>query len=212
MTPRRPPNRLPKRRSRPYPTSRSRIRWSDRCPSSDFNSKKVYLIGDGKSGVLPLTGETMTLFDVIAAAGGLAPTSDKKHLIVIRGNKKFVVNYQEELLKPGGISDRFIVQPGDRIIVPRPLYKVTILGGVNKAGDLDWDESMTLLRAIAQAGSFNDNARKDRIKIIRKSVDTKSAAQGKREQTISVNVDKIFQGKVQDISLRPGDTIYVTEW
>ena len=54
-------------------------------------------------------------------------------VIVLRGKKRLIVNFEEQLTDPTGAKD-FIVMPDDRIVIPRPTENVTILGGVKAAG------------------------------------------------------------------------------
>ncbi len=90
--------------------------------------------------------------------------------------------------------------------------KVYLVGAVRGAGpqEIPSDEAFTLSKAILRAGSFSDYADKKSVRVTRKSG---SGAAAKADQSFTVNVAEILEkGKTEfDITLEPGDFIYVPE-
>ena len=84
------------------------------------NSQRIYLIGEvGHVGAIPLTAG-MTPLQAIAAAGGLAPFANSKHIYILRGTgaqqKKIPFNYKQAL--KGDNKQDVSLEPGDTIVVP----------------------------------------------------------------------------------------------
>jgi len=85
--------------------------------------------------------------------------------------------------------------------------QITVLGAVNKPGKYDMytERETTVLEAIAMAEGFSDVAAVNGTRIIRKEGDT--------EKTIPIRVTDITKKgmKEKDISLEPGDIVFVPE-
>ena len=101
---------------------------------------------------------------------------------------------------------QYVTAPDVTVIVQQTnSHTVTIVGGVQRSGQIALTRQMRVLEAIASMGGFNAWAKKDRIKIIRKGE--------------SETVEYVFSfgayaaGKAPDsnLLLRPGDTIVVPE-
>lgn len=82
--------------------------------------------------------------------------------------------------------------------------KVTIFGQVSKPGQLQMVEGLTLLQAITLAGGFTPLADRDRVALTRK-INKKKAVR------VIVSAAAITDGKMADVPLQAGDTIYVEE-
>ena len=65
-------------------------------------------------------------------------------------------------------DEPFFVKPGDKIFVPEPIQTISVLGGVKKAGSFELKSGLSLLQAIAMAGSFVEDSRRDQVQIIKK--------------------------------------------
>jgi polysaccharide export outer membrane protein len=79
--------------------------------------------------------------------------------------------------------------------------KVSVIGMVKSPGTFPFQQSMTVVDAIALSGGFMPLARKNAVRITRR-------ANGKN---FTVAVDDINKGKSPNFLLRPGDEIYVPE-
>lgn len=179
----------------------------------EYRSKKVYVLGKVyNNGWIPLRHEQTSLFEVLAEAGGFSAKipsiegialnePDMRHVYVIRNKKKYIVNLYDRLINQND-DEPFIMLPGDKVFVPEPVETVSILGGVRKAGSFQIKSGLSLLQAIALAGSFMEDARRDQVKIIRRG----------RKEAIRVNAVKIFEGREKDFPLKAGDVVYVAEW
>ena len=85
-----------------------------------INSQKVYLIGEVTHvGAIPLTAD-MSPLKAIAAAGGLSPFANSKHIYILRGSgarqQKIPFNYKQAL--KGEDRQPLVLQPGDTIVIP----------------------------------------------------------------------------------------------
>lgn len=174
----------------------------------EHRSKVVWVTGQViRNGPIYLEDEETSLFEVIARAEGLVRGStdelsgaDEQNLVVIRGPKKYVVDFAGQALENASARE-FLMKPGDRVYVPRPQKRVQVLGGVREARELRLYPGMTMLEAIAKAGSFTKGSRRHQVRILRKS-----------GETIPVDATQVFGGRTPDIPLEPGDIVYVNEW
>lgn len=100
----------------------------------------------------------------------------------------------------------YISAPDVTVIVKQTnSHTVTIVGGVARSGQIALTRQMRVLEAIATMGGFNAWARKDRIKVIRKT--------GNETVEYGFSFGAYSSGKAPDsnLLLRPGDTIVVPE-
>jgi polysaccharide export outer membrane protein len=101
------------------------------------------------------------------------------------------------------LTDMVMVNPGDIVMVPKAPI-IYIMGDVGRPGgySMSSNEShLTLLQAIARAGSANKTSVTSKVRLIRAS------DQGKKE--IPIRLDAMQKGKIPDIDLQPNDIIYV---
>lgn len=81
--------------------------------------------------------------------------------------------------------------------------KVFVFGEVAKPGSFSYEEGMTIIHAVSQAGGFNRTAAKNSVNITR-------VFEGK-ELKIPVKVEDIVVGREKNVVLVPGDIIFVPE-
>jgi polysaccharide export outer membrane protein len=84
------------------------------------NSQRVFIIGEvGHVGAIPMTAG-MTPLQAIAAAGGLSPFANSKHIYILRGTgsaeQKIPFDYKKAL--KGESKKDVSLLPGDTIVVP----------------------------------------------------------------------------------------------
>ncbi|NUP99989.1 MAG: polysaccharide biosynthesis/export family protein [Armatimonadetes bacterium] len=177
----------------------------------EYRSKRVHLVGQvAVNGPVYLEHEDTTLFEVVARAGGFVnaadplENADQRNVIVQRGATKQVIDFYGAAISATK-ADTFVVQDGDYIYVPKTLHRVSVLGGVKNATEVELRPGTTLLEAISKAGSFTERSRRDQVRILRK--DGKGGT-----TTIPIDATRIFHGKAPDLALEPGDVIYVSEW
>lgn len=85
-----------------------------------INSQRIFVVGEvGHVGAVSMTAG-MTPLQAIAAAGGLSPFANSKHIYILRavGNKrqKIPFNYKQAL--KGENKQDVSLEPGDTIVVP----------------------------------------------------------------------------------------------
>lgn len=82
--------------------------------------------------------------------------------------------------------------------------KVAVFGQVQKPGQFPMAEGMTVVQAISLAGGFTAIADRDRVTLNRK-------VSAKKVVRVVFSVAAITEGKMNDIPLQAGDTLYVEE-
>jgi polysaccharide export outer membrane protein len=104
-----------------------------------------------------------------------------------------------------GKLDHYIVNPNVRIQVTVPKSnKIYVLGEVHSPGVYALDTPKTVSEAIALAGGFNHNAKRNGSILMRKSTEGTL-------QHVPIDIAGIMQGKegFQDFYLQRGDILYV---
>ena len=156
----------------------------------------------------------LTVLDAIALAAGFtekANAEDVKLMRIKGGQKKTFEINANEIVENGNKEKDVILEPGDLIIVGE-LAKgesteefIVVLGQVARPGRYSFKKGMTIIDAIALAGSFTPTAAPDGTKIIR--------VQEGEKKIIRIPLKSILagQGKSQEITLEPNDTIMVPE-
>lgn len=81
--------------------------------------------------------------------------------------------------------------------------KIFVFGDVAKPGAFSYDDGMTIVQALSQAGGFNKTASKNSVNIVR-------VVEGK-EVKVPVKVEDIIQGREKNFALLPGDIVFVPE-
>ncbi|MFO0600965.1 MAG: polysaccharide biosynthesis/export family protein [Myxococcaceae bacterium] len=81
--------------------------------------------------------------------------------------------------------------------------KVFVFGEVSKPGSFSWEEGMTIIHAISQAGGLTRSAAKNSVNVTR-------VVDGK-EVKVPVKVEDIVIGREKNFTLVPGDIIFVPE-
>jgi polysaccharide export outer membrane protein len=194
--------------------------------SSTLNS--VVLSGAVKKpGVYPVNVHT-TLLDLLAQADGLgddaggtaivthaedAPGGPEPHPARAAPDANPAISRTvkvdvSRLWLNGDASLNVDLYPGDRVMVQRA-GMIYVVGGVTRAGAfvLSNDrEQMTVLKAIALAGSFTPEAKPAKAVIIRK---TSNAPGGRQE--IPIDLKKVLSNRAPDQQLLASDILYVPE-
>ncbi len=97
-----------------------------------------------------------------------------------------------------------VIRNGDTIWVPGPMQgEVFIMGNINRPGVYAvTGRDMTLRQLISSAGGLSALADPSRGELVRR-------IGGNQEQVLSINVDRIFAGRDEDIILKPNDIINI---
>lgn len=169
----------------------------------EYASQGITVTGEVKTpGVYPALGVRM-LNDVMAAAGGVLPTSSSQVFITRRSDPKhpITVEYLPSALKP--VIPEVQILPGDSILIPRAGI-VYIVGDVVKAGGyvLDGRNTLTVEEAMGLAGGPAHAAKMHNVQLVRTLPDG-------RKEMIALPVDLILAGKSPDVALKDQDILYV---
>ena len=103
----------------------------------------------------------------------------------------------------GLLAEDYLVTPRVTIFI-KEYGKISILGAVNKPGAYEAKENLTLTKVIALAGGFTETADSSKVKIIR--------IIGSEKQTIEVDVGQVLEKSLDDVEIKPNDTIIVEEY
>lgn len=169
----------------------------------EYATQGATMLGEVKSpGVYPTFGGRR-LLDMIAMAGGLAPTAGKLVIIAHRNDPghpdaiTLVPNAQAL-----GAQQNPVILPGDTIEVGRAGI-IYILGAVNKPGGylIDNDEHISLMQALTLAGGWDKAAALSKARLIRK------VPEGHKE--LMLDLKRVLNGKQADIAVENGDIFYL---
>jgi len=169
----------------------------------EYATQGASVLGEvNKPGVYPVFGERR-LYDLISAAGGLSAKAGKTVTITHRSQPDRPSSIELSINGGGDVMAHNVkIFPGDTVVVSQAGV-VYVIGDVGKPSGftMDNDESMTLLQALALAGGTNHTAALKTARLIRK--------ENGAVQDITVPLSKILQAKAADVSLRPGDVVFV---
>jgi polysaccharide export outer membrane protein len=178
----------------------------------EYNSKKVSVLGAvgntprGGVGSVTLNGR-MTLMELIAKAGGLAPNASMERIRVTREpGKAYTVNMYR-LVQDGDLSQDFVLDSGDIVFVPERVpgeeRRIFLLGEVKTPGPVPFYPTLTLGQLMAQAGGWTDGALFEEARIIRADVNA--------TQIIAVDLGRLILDGDRRIDqyLRPNDVVYI---
>jgi len=168
-----------------------------------FATQDVSILGQvDKPGAYPI-GTPRSIFAVLSMAGGLDATADRHVIVRRRGSLGAQVTFFVANTPNGGIANDLEIYPGDTVIVPKVGF-VYVLGDVARPGGYALtsnDANITVLAALAEAGSTNRTAVLSNVRLLRKT-DT-------GYMVASVNIGAIQVGKSPDVALQPNDILFI---
>jgi polysaccharide export outer membrane protein len=144
-----------------------------------------------------------TVLDMISMAGGLTNLADTRITIKHRSEAENSVTFSLKNDDPKtSLATDVQVFPGDLVIVPRAGI-VYVLGDVARPGGFVMQDSgkITLLQALAQAGSVLTTAAANHAVLLRKS--------DKGYVSSKPHVDKIARGQEPDFELHANDILFI---
>lgn len=185
-----------------------------------FRSEPVFFVGAFRApGIYPLQGRR-TLVEMLSAIGGLQANA-ARHIKVTRRAEYGPIPLPNAIEDPekkvstveislGSLRENvnpaedIVLQPFDVISVERAEL-VYMTGEVGRIGGIELQErdSITLLQALAQAGGFSRESRRDKVRVLRPILNTNRRAE------IELNANRVFEGKDLDFPLLPNDVVYV---
>ena len=149
-----------------------------------------------RPGRFPLEAMNVRVSDMLAAAGGVAPTGDDRLVVTgIRDGKSFRKEVDIQAVFAGNRSDDdILLAPGDTIFVSKaPTYY--IYGEAQRPGPYKVERGMTVMQAIAQGGGITPRGSETRLRLHR------PGANGDVTQ---------ITPRLTDV-IQPGDVLYVRE-
>ena len=194
---------------------------------AEYAAHRVSVLGEvARPGVFPLKRDDYTLLEILSEAGGRTLKAGG-YVVFLPGKKQsenigalevpLDINNPKKVIETknfgieipfdeiSGSTNREPVNipllPGDTIIVPES-GMVQVDGEVNKPGSYNLASRMTLLGAVASAGSITYSADVKSIEVIREISPGKKAV-------LTVNLEQIALGGGKDMRLRDGDVVRV---
>lgn len=155
---------------------------------ASYASRYVIVLGEaGSSGLVPVD-RSYRLSEIMARVGGIREGGASYVVLTRPGQPELKLPFEH--LGRGTEADDPMVQPGDKIFVPKAeLYYV--YGAVNKPGEFAIGADLSIRKALARAGGVSPSGSMKRIKIFH---DGKQVGKVDLERTI-----------------QPGDVIVVGE-
>jgi len=102
------------------------------------------------------------------------------------------------------LQDGFLREPSVSVFVKEyGSKKVFVLGEVQRPGTFPFTAGMNIVEAITLAGGFKDSANANYVIV------TRHGPEG--DQRIPVPVEKITEGEATNLSLKPGDIVFVPD-
>jgi len=186
----------------------------------EFHSQPISVVGAvNQSGTQQLQGRR-SLLEMISQAGGLRQDAGYSIRITRRiewgdlplpgarvdATGKFSVGevYIKELISAQRPADNIQILPDDVITVPKAEL-VYVLGDVRRSGGyvLAERQTMSVVEAVAMAEGLERSAKASNSRILRVI-----PGQTPRRE-IPIDIKAILAGKAEDVSLQPGDILFV---
>jgi polysaccharide export outer membrane protein len=165
----------------------------------EARSHKVYALGEVESPGVYHMRTHFTLIEALSEAGGITSDAYLSGAYIVRNGRVLLVNFYE-LIKKGNTEENIPLVPGDVIYIPSNKdQKVFVLGEVNRQAAIQIDERITLLEAVARAGGFTHDAKRNSIMVMRGNLS--------RPEIMKINCDDM--PIAANVPLQQGDIIYV---
>lgn len=148
-------------------------------------------------------GTPRSVLDILSLAGGTTALADRR-ITIQRNDGGEKVQYFLSNQSNTALDTSVMVYPGDRVIVPQ-VEVVYVLGDVPRPGGYPIatnDNTLSLLQAVALAGSDEPHAVAKRTHLLRKLPNGTYV-----EMQIALN--KMEKGKLPDMLLQPNDIVYI---
>lgn len=158
----------------------------------------------------------LTVRQALARAGGLAQGFYRgttiqlallKESYLLRNGVRLPLNL-EALVNKDDVSQDIYMRPGDVLYIASGLgQEVYLMGAVSEQRATAYTDGMTLVQLVSgsseQGGGYRPEARLSQVLILRGALDD--------PRTSEVNLARILKGKDPDVTLLPGDIVYIPE-
>ena len=168
----------------------------------EYATQEVSVLGQVRNPGAYSVSTPQPVLKVLALAGGLTDIADR-NVTIKRHKSAETVTYYLANNAGQALADDLLVYPGDIVMVPKAAF-IYVMGDVARPGGYAIstnDSHVTVLQAIAMAGSANKTAIQSRVRLIRKT------PTGTTET--AVRLDGIEKGKQPDLALQADDVLYV---
>jgi len=163
----------------------------------------VSVLGEVKNpGTYSIT-TAQPILKILSLAGGLTGMADRNVTVQRHHDRSQKIQYYLANDAEQALADGLMVYPGDIVVVPRAAI-VYVLGDVARPGGYPIttnDSRLTVLQAIAMAGSANKTSVASHVRLIRKT--------SEGQQELPIQLAAIQKGKQPDLVLQPDDVLYV---
>ncbi|MGD0913795.1 MAG: polysaccharide biosynthesis/export family protein [Terracidiphilus sp.] len=168
-----------------------------------YATQNVTVLGQvAHPGVFPIVTPRSVL-DVLGLSGGVTELADRRVMIERHATKEHI-QYFLSNKSSIALDNQVRVYPGDTVIVPK-IDVVYVLGDVARPGGFPMatnDGKMTLLRAIALAGSQHESSVPNATRVIRRQSDGSYVE-------MKVALSKMEKGQQADMELQPDDIVFL---
>jgi protein involved in polysaccharide export with SLBB domain len=176
----------------------------------ELHSKKYFILGKVESaGAYPMD-HPVTLVEAVAQAKGVelglvedktVELCDYAHSFLLRHGRHMAVDFQR-LFVDGDTSQNIVLEPDDYIYMASAISNnIFVLGEVNAPGSQGYDPNLSVTGAIASRGGFTQAAYRDRVLVLRGSIE--------HPEHFVIDINKTLRGLQCDFRLQPKDVIYV---
>ena len=195
----------------PQDPSDNKAQWVRQSKESS-----IYIMGAvGAPGRYTFNSE-LAFLDILTAANGPTADADLHHVKVVRRNLPYASSNEFNLalyLRTGDETILPKVEAGDTIYVPsknaswldRPKADVVkVIGAVHKPGRYSFNEEMTILDLIAEAGGTTSGAYLERVIIVNSK---------QQQQAVSFDMMAYLKAPAEHALpvIRPGDTLFIAD-
>src|ERR1035438_3108285 len=125
-----------------------------------YRSQKIFVGGEVKTpAVYNVSDVPFTLAEAVNRAGGFLPTADDSRMVLTRGNRSWILDFQG-LMAAGNRIGQILLKDGDSLHVPNSLEQpVYLLGELVKPGTLPMIHgNLSLAKAISDAGGIQSTS------------------------------------------------------
>lgn len=168
----------------------------------EYATQEVSVLGQVRNPGSYAVATPQPILKVLALAGGLTDIADR-HVTIKRHDTSTKVSYYLANNADEALADGVLVYPGDIVVIPKAAF-IYVMGDVARPGGYAIstnDSHVTVLQAVAMAGSANKTAIQSHVRLIRTN------ATGTNETAI--RLDAIEKGKQPDVTLEANDVLYI---
>ncbi len=154
----------------------------------------------------------ITILEAVTRARGLergeldrnvVELADLQRSFLIRNGQRVAIDF-EKLFHEGDFSQNISLEPNDFLYFAKAnLKEIYVLGQVRNPGITPYTDHSSVVRVIAERGGFTERAWKNRVLVIRGSL--------QRPEVFTVNTWAIFDAREADVKLQPRDIVYVND-